>query len=460
MFSFFAQLWTLAFFVHYSEEWKRPIITLIGLGLVLAISKTKNRALVFFGSLSFYIVYYAVKLPFLANHSNYYLLISIFIWFWMLGSWFKHKKLSEAKLLIDFIPIRKTLCLSLFVLYFMAGFHKLNADFLNPEVSCASNFFLRYTWAYGIPATVFPKALLTFSPYLVLSIELIGALFLLVPTLQIYGVLMFVGLHSYLAPLSFYDFASICYAALLCFLPLSVFQGEENLKRAKKGMTALVGIMIAGALISKLFMHLEWNTFIKPDYAQGFYFLIGSFYFMRQLYLNLKAEGYKIYKIPGVNLFKFHKDTPRWMHLLPLFLFIYAGTSYLGLRTTGNTSMFSNLRTEGGVSNHLLISSAWQPFDFQKDLVFIKSVHHKYAYYKKSQPAPNMWMTSFELRRIVEMWKSKDASVPMELIQNGELKVYDDIVTSKDWSEPLPWVLKKTMMFRPIQDKAPNRCRW
>lgn len=460
MFSFFAQFWSLAFFVHYSEDWEKPFVILISLMLVLAMSRVKDKALLFFGSLSFYIIYYLSSLPFLANHSNFYLLISIFVWLWMTSSWIKHRSLTEDQLNLDFISVRQTLCLSLFILYFMAGFHKLNWDFLNPDVSCATNFFLRYSWEDGIKESIFPTFLLEFSPYLVLGLELLGALFLLTPALQIYGIFMFVGLHSYLVPLSFYDFASICYAILLCFLPLNIFQGEENLKRAQKGMRVLIELMVIGSLFARVIIYLDWDQMMKHDLAQGWFFIVGSFYFMHKLYLNIKAEGYSISTLPSVNLIKHNKNTPYWMYTFPLFLIFFTNTSYLGLRTAGNTTMFSNLKTEGGASNHIFISSAWQPFDFQKDLVFIKSVPHEYAYYKKGQPAPNMWMTAFELRRTVELWRKKGAVVPMKIRYNDELKDYKDIVTAEEWSQPLPWLLQKTLQFRPIQAQTPNRYRW
>jgi hypothetical protein len=44
---------------------------------------------------------------------------------------------------------------------------------------------------------------------------------------------------------------------------------------------------------------------------------------------------------------------------------------YLGLKTTLCYAMFSNLRTEGGTTNHLFIPASWQVFDVQQDLVTI-----------------------------------------------------------------------------------------
>ena len=59
-------------------------------------------------------------------------------------------------------------------------------------------------------------------------------------------------------------------------------------------------------------------------------------------------------KWTGVPLTTSH--TPKWMFIFPAVLILHGFTSYLGLRTAGNFSMFSNLRTEGARSNHLVLA--------------------------------------------------------------------------------------------------------
>ena len=140
MFSFFAQFWVLAFFLHHSEDWRPVSIVVIGLLLMFWINLVKDRALPFLVSTIFFFGYNFAKSPHLANHSNYFMLINLCLVIWVFGSWWRHKELSEQKLNEDFLGIRPIICLSLFVVYFMAGFHKFNADFFNPDVSCASSF--------------------------------------------------------------------------------------------------------------------------------------------------------------------------------------------------------------------------------------------------------------------------------------------------------------------------------
>jgi hypothetical protein len=429
--------------------------------LMLWINQVKDRALPFLICSIFFFSYNFSKSPNLANHANYYMVICLCMALWAGYSWYRNKDLTEAFLIKDFESVRPIICLSLFVVYFMAGWHKLNADFFNPEVSCASDFFLRYAREYNFDASYIPQFFLDWSPHLVVFVELGGAMLLLIPRTQLLGVLSFVGLHSYLVPLSFYDFASICYSILLCFLPSEIYQGEENRARAQKGMNFLVASAVAGSVVARLMIDYEWDHIIYSDVAQGWFYLAGSFYFIFQLYKNMKACGLSPFTVRGPNLFEFSKMSPRWMVVMPALLLLYTNTSYMGLRTAGNTSMFSNLRTEGGATNHFVMPS-WQPFGYQRDLIFVEEIEPEYARWMRGQPDIGMMMSTFELRRIVEMWKDAGKSnIRMVFKHKGEVKYYEDITKSKRWADnPLPWLAKKLMLFREIQPSGPNRCRW
>lgn len=461
MFTFFAQFWVLAFFLHHSEDWRPVSITVIGMLLVLWINQVKEKSFPFFISLIFFFCYNFSKSPHLANHANYYMLICFCLLIWAAHSWWRHRDLTEANLIRDFEGLRPMICMSLFVIYFMSGFHKLNLDFFDPEVSCASDFFLRYSREYGFSENLIPAFVIRVAPYFVIFLEIAGALLLLSARAQIFGILSFVGLHSYLIPLSFYDFASICYSILLCFLPSEIYKGEENRARLQQGMTFLVATAISGSLVASLMIDFDHESWIRADVAQGWFFLLGTSYFIYQIYKNISNCGMSPWRLSGLQLFDFREKKSRWMMAMPVLLLVYTSTSYLGLRTAGNTSMFSNLRTEGGESNHLLIGSRWQPFGYQKDLIFIEEVDQKHALWMRGQPKKGMKMTAFELRRITEMWKNEGESVRMAFRHGGTNKFYEDITQSKEWGDrPLPWILKKLMLFREIQPKGPNECRW
>jgi len=56
------------------------------------------------------------------------------------------------------------------------------------------------------------------------------------------------------------------------------------------------------------------------------------------------------------------------VYAFPAVLFVSAAP-YLGLKTESPIAMFSNLHTEGGISNHLLFSQPPYLFDYQSKVV-------------------------------------------------------------------------------------------
>lgn len=458
MFALFAPIWVIAFFVHHSEDWQPISITVLSLLATLWILWSRQRVLPFLISITAFAGIQWQQSPFLANHSNFYMFVNFFLLAWMGLHYVRHKKWDEEQLEADFSSMRGILCLSLFVVYLMAGVHKLNTDFFNPQVSCASDFFIRYAEEYKFDPSWIPKFLTEYAPALVGIVEVGGAFMLLIPRLQLLGVLSFVGLHSYLAPLSFFDFATICYSILLLYLPAAIVATPERRERLEKGLRIWIGAMIIGALIAVAMMDSGLLP-IKQDVMQGWTFLFGSFYFMAQVYRNLKDAGLGLLTPQMPTLWQIR---PRWYYILPLLLLIYTNTSYLGLRTAGNTTMFSNLRTEGGVSNHLFMPQWLQIFDYQKSLVYVVAVSDEVRHWYREMPQEEGVMVEFELRRMVDEWRKKGLFVPMTIVFNGEEKTYDDITQSPFWTTPEPsYWLQKLMLFREVQaHDGPNLCRW
>jgi hypothetical protein len=63
--------------------------------------------------------------------------------------------------------------------------------------------------------------------------------------------------------------------------------------------------------------------------------------------------------------------TSAWLWILPLLVLVNGMNPYLGLRTQLAFSMFSNLRTEGGRSNHLFMPRLLTLEPYEDDLIEI-----------------------------------------------------------------------------------------
>jgi hypothetical protein len=166
---------------------------------------------------------------------------------------------------------------------------------------------------------------------------------------------------------------------------------------------------------------------------------------------------------------------------LPLLALLNGCTGYLGLRTVANYSMFSNLRTEAGQTNHWFASVlALERVGFSRDLVEVFDVQippraqpriavrlHGGNYWLRRQ---SRWMREtlpvripwIELRRSVLLWKDAGLrDVRLRYVRNGQVHLVPDATLDPVLTAPLPWWIRKFVAFRAVQpDTEPVRCRW
>jgi len=142
------------------------------------------------------------------------------------------------------------------------------------------------------------------------------------------------------------------------------------------------------------------------------------------------------------------------MFVFLVLLFLYGMTPYLGLRTAGNFTMFSNLRTEGTFSNHLLLrSNPIKVWGYQEDVVRFMDMRDASGLKENSLPI-------VEFRKAIYDWTKAGQTVPLELEYRGEIYSTEDIVKDPVWrTEKRNWEMM-LLDFRVIQPEGPNLCRW
>ena len=110
-------------------------------------------------------------------------------------------------------------------------------------------------------------------------------------------------------------------------------------------------------------------------------------------------------------------------------------TGYLGLRTAGNFTMFSNLRTEGPRSNHLLLgSNPLKVWGYQEDVVRFTAFDDRLvppSY--KGQSLVGQELPVVEFRKWIYGWTASGAVVPMTFVYQGQVHATDNIVTDPVW---------------------------
>jgi hypothetical protein len=119
--------------------------------------------------------------------------------------------------------------------------------------------------------------------------------------------------------------------------------------------------------------------------------------------------------------------------------------------------MFSNLRTEGGTSNHLIIRHPYYLADYQTDLVEIKdsSDPRLTAFKEKGYSIPY-----FELRRYMSANQIPAGdSIGLEYVRKGSDKSVSAPGDDPELFEPDNYLLRKLLSFRPVPPGETGVCQ-
>jgi hypothetical protein len=446
-----------------TERWQRPHVALAMLGCAGVLLWAPGR-LRRYTDVAWLVVSAApllVLAPDLANHRNLTLYVNaVLLGAWAVGSWRARGFLAFDDTL--FSAAAPVLRASVCVVYFFAGFHKLNRDFLfEPAVSCAGWFAVHLGQPWLAPGAPPTGAWVTALAFLVVAWELglAAALLMGAPRGRARRVALWAAwlLHGLLALSGFYDFSALMFALLWTFVPAELLAGDDRLvDRARQGAAwVLAGGLGAGALLLFVPPALERLA----DLLQGAVLNAALLWCAVPLMQGWRSRpsGPPVPPSPSM-------PSPGPLWLAPALLAVFASSNYLGLRTAGTFSMFSNLRTERGQGNHLLVP-ADHPLvlgRFQHDVVWIEALEARAS--PPGPPLDGLGLPRVELDRHLERWRAQGLS-PVRAIIRGEDGVrhaLPDLTLAPGFTEPRhPWAMR-LLDFRPVQpDPArPNACRW
>jgi hypothetical protein len=120
---------------------------------------------------------------------------------------------------------------------------------------------------------------------------------------------------------------------------------------------------------------------------------------------------------------------------------------YAGLETETAWAMFSNLRTEGGRSNHLLVPAAFQVFGCQRDLVRVTS---------SSDRILSLMASKGQLVPYFELARRPNASV--SYLRNGVERRFARVSDDPAFSGPMPIAVRRFMLFRGVDAGEKQSC--
>ena len=280
--------------------------------------------------------------------------------------------------------------LELIIIYFWAAFHKLNTGFLNYRISCATVQI--FNFKDMIPFFPTPDWFIYINPYLTLLIEGLIPILLIIPKTRIYGLILGFCFHFILGFL-YTSFTIFIYSLFSLFIPSSSYDKIKtkvvelmdriwealpvisSYKHWKKTMFGNITINVVLVLliffILRVFKAGGQRTLLPVS--------VGGLYLIFCIFLGITFIYFVVRRLKALRIDERLVFIPqkKWLLIFPAIVFLNGLLPYIGLKNIQVFAMFSNLQTEGGKTNHLLIPSSFQLFNNLEDLISIKRSNNK-----------------------------------------------------------------------------------
>jgi len=342
----------------------------------------------------------------------------------------------------DVVPVGRAL---LAIMYVFGVWHKINSDFLNPEVSCA-----KALWdELPVFLSVFDHVAVYYAGiYGTLIIETLILGFLLVPRTRWLGIIAGVLFHSLLAlsQYAFYPTFSMLTVALH-LLYLSPGAATRIVKSYSWAKFMAIPLWQRGAMLGAWVGTLYWMAYYGMYTLGAFLWLGGMGWLLRELCLSARDHDARTWQDMLLS-------RQGWINVVTLLFFFNCITPYLGLKTAQSINMFANLRLEGGVSNHLLLRSPPGPFGYLEDIVEIRDENPQGAFHQIQ--TEGLRMVYYEL--LGELADNPGHSV--SFVRNGVFYENQNSETLKEDIERFlhPRWFRKWFHFNPVDIRDPKPC--
>jgi len=449
--TFFIVLWGVAHIGHFLRKGNEfdPFVWLMFLCSVLLICKPRSIKRLFSLSL-IQLIYLFKEMPFTDNHLYIMGFINAGLLYGAIKSLF-YRKPDNVEHAVRNIPY---ICLVLIIAYTAAAFSKLNSGFFLIEKSCAVSMFYD-SFSFITKKAFLPDILEAGLPFFITATELSIPLLLLLRQTRHAGIILLIFFHiaiSLSPTATALDFTIMLFALSTLFMDKNLYSTFLNtiqktrlfLLQLIRKQTYLMPIAIFLLLVfvkvlsrvDFISYHLYW--FILAPSALIFGGIVIKSIFSSGLFRKAEQE------ISMMSFFNFYNS------VLLFILLINIASPYLGLKTTGTFTMYSNLQTFNGDSNHYLVKRLplFMPMD---DMVrIIDSDHHALLKYAGN----NEWLTYHEFRRIL----SASPNTSVTYSRNGKLYSYDKVAQNPELVKTDP-VWNKLAGHR-LYDPNSASCRW
>ena len=256
-----------------------------------------TNSVVVFGALAASFVAVGWEFPFLSNHSNLYVFMSLFALILFTPPLGARTSSGSGRNAIRrhgnssrLAAMKTVLGCGVALVYFFAGFHKLNTDFIQ---GCGKNFLFRYYihyWPSFMPAKMVTSLIKSPFVYIPINVsvvwlELFSGVALFFPSIAWMGILGAVFLHTMVSIISFYDFAAVALAVLYIIIPITDDNRTPFRPFSFRGRVWDIdanvvhyGIVTMVTTLVSLVLNLTMMSEMLIDDCRGFTFLFNAFF--------------------------------------------------------------------------------------------------------------------------------------------------------------------------------------
>jgi hypothetical protein len=468
----FSVLWALAAALHHLEAQPLEGLPIYPFSALLFLYPERIWAIAGF-ALAHTVLLWG-DLPTAANHSVIALMVNVGLLIGCARALRRDAAHSRCRRLWE--SVRGPLQATVIVVYALALLHKLNSSFLDPHVSCATSQMAKMFALHGFtePADVSAFA---FNMHLTLIVETAIVVLLIWPRFAYLGVTVGLLFHTALGWAQFFDFATVVFALYLFFLPWDAIQKDMSRIPSWAGSCFIACFAVLTG--TSIYFHgfranatiTEWaNWSFEADSVICAAWTLMVWPILAPIFIK------------GV----VWRSDRRWTGVvmawvIPVAALLNGVTPYVGLKTVANYSMFSNLRTEGGRTNHFLVP-AGRLFlaEYQNDLVriqFIRGFVPERLPLRIQLMGARRWMRRnsrwlsevpgvripfAEVRRTLQLWEQTGFTrLSIGYERGGQRFIAADASSDPELMRPLSFWERKLLAFRAIQDDGEeSRCRW
>eukprot|EP00929_Paragymnodinium_shiwhaense_P107885 TRINITY_DN74227_c0_g1_i1.p1 TRINITY_DN74227_c0_g1~~TRINITY_DN74227_c0_g1_i1.p1 ORF type:complete len:608 (-),score=73.12 TRINITY_DN74227_c0_g1_i1:94-1917(-) len=320
-----------------------------------------------------YLLLVSIIVMWITGSQSNHVFIDIAVCFGVLMSYSRERKLWQ----VNGLSAVRSLMVAL---YSVTSLHKMNSDWGDARHSCCT---LMLAGVLALPpfrwvASALPSSAWAAAPHMATATELMLPLLLQLGwcdrATTVLGCLFHLFICLMLPPMSVYPFSVLMAALYVCIIPAEAAAIFAYLRRWFWGIVAIYSALAA------VWMQLMTTDFQPGDepfeyppyggWAPGVVWcLVVNIILILATVVSLGAHAPSEGEEDETKSLRLR--VPFRAKVPAMLLFVFGLSPYLGLRTYPALAMFSNLRTEGGRSNHLFIADDFDLVGWQRDFVTI-----------------------------------------------------------------------------------------